>query len=102
MGQATLDFYDEREDELITDAERDYLNRLIDRKTTEAQEEDEQFYRDHRTELKEKPSLKKQNGITLFTDLLLRLMISLLELLFAWKLYLIRIYKILNKTTSSM
>ena len=58
LGQATLDFYDEREDELITDAERDYLNRLIDRKTTEAQEEDEQFYRDHRTELKEKPSLK--------------------------------------------
>lgn len=58
LGQATLDFYNEREDELITDAERDYLNRLIDRKITEAQEEDEQFYRDHRTELKEKPSLK--------------------------------------------
>lgn len=58
LGQATLDFYNEREDELITDVERDYLNRLIDRKITEAQEEDEQFYRDHRTELKEKPSLK--------------------------------------------
>lgn len=58
LGQATLDFYEERENELITDAERDYLSRLVDRKITEAQEEDEQFYRDHRTELKERPSLK--------------------------------------------
>ena len=62
FGSGNFRFYDEREDELITDAERDYLNRLIDRKTTEAQEEDEQFYRDHRTELKEKPSLKSKMG----------------------------------------
>lgn len=58
LGQETLNFYDEREEDLLTAAERDYLKRLIARRTTEAQEEDEAFYRDHRLELKEQPSLK--------------------------------------------
>ncbi len=61
LGQETLNFYDEREEnagDLLSPAERDYLKRLIARRTTEAQEEDENFYRDHRLELKEQPTLK--------------------------------------------
>ena len=58
LGQATLDFYEERDPELLSDQARDYLKRLIARKTTEPDDEDELFYRDHRLELKEKPSLK--------------------------------------------
>jgi S-DNA-T family DNA segregation ATPase FtsK/SpoIIIE len=58
LGKATLDFYDEREPELLTSDERDYLNRLREIKRTDAQDEDEQFYKQHRNELKELPSLK--------------------------------------------
>ncbi|HML73192.1 MAG TPA: FtsK/SpoIIIE domain-containing protein [Anaerohalosphaeraceae bacterium] len=58
LGQMTLDFYDDREADLLSEDDRDYLNRLINRKTTEAQNEDEDFYRDHRQELKEQHSLK--------------------------------------------
>jgi len=58
LGKATLDFYDELDPELLTDEERDYLDRLIKRKTTEPDDEDEQFYGDHRLELKDRPSLK--------------------------------------------
>jgi len=58
LGKATIDFYDEREEGLIKASELDYLNRLTERKTTEAQDEDEDFYRDHRLELKEDPTLK--------------------------------------------
>lgn len=58
LGQATLAFYEEREAELLSTADRDYLKRLIDRKTTEAEEEDERFYDAHRNELKEDRKLK--------------------------------------------
>jgi len=58
LGRATIEFYDEREEGLIKEDEHDYLTRLIERKTTEAQDEDEEFYRDHRLELKEEPGLK--------------------------------------------
>ena len=58
LGKATLEFYDEREADLLTPDERDYLKRLSDRNSTEAQDEDEEFYRRHRSELKEQPSLK--------------------------------------------
>ena len=58
LGKATRDFYEEREFDLITGDEADYLERLSARNTTEAQEEDEEFYRRHRNELKEEPSLK--------------------------------------------
>ena len=53
LGQATINFYDEREAELLNIADKDYLKRLIDRKTTEAEDEDERFYDAHRNELKE-------------------------------------------------
>jgi len=58
LGQATLDFYDEGEPELLSDNDREYLTRLIARKTTEADDEDEAFYQAHRLELKDKPALK--------------------------------------------
>ena len=58
LGKATREFYEEREADLLTRDERDYLERLSSRSYTEAQEEDEDFYRSHRNELKEQPSLK--------------------------------------------
>ncbi len=60
LGRVTLDFYSEREADLITADEHDYLNRLSERNYTEAQDEDEEFYRRHRNELKEQPSLKSK------------------------------------------
>ena len=58
LGKTTLEFYDEREADLLTADERDYLARLRDSNRSEAQDEDEEFYRRHRNELKEHPSLK--------------------------------------------
>jgi S-DNA-T family DNA segregation ATPase FtsK/SpoIIIE len=58
LGKATLEFYDEREADLLTTDERGYLARLRDSNRSEAQDEDEVFYRQHRNELKERPALK--------------------------------------------
>jgi S-DNA-T family DNA segregation ATPase FtsK/SpoIIIE len=58
LGKVTLAFYDERAEDLLGQEEREYLDRLIARKTTEAQEEDQEFYQRHRLELKEEPALK--------------------------------------------
>ncbi len=58
LGKATLEFYDERDESLLNADERDYLERLRDSVRTEAQDEDEDFYRRHRNELKEQSSLK--------------------------------------------
>src|SRR6266446_3292753 len=59
LGKATLEFYDEREQGLLSDDDRDYLERLSRAaKRIEAQDEDEEFYGRHRNELKEQPSLK--------------------------------------------
>lgn len=58
LGQATLAFYEEWDINLLSDADVDYLNRLKDRKPTNPDEEDEQFYQSHRLELKENASLK--------------------------------------------
>ena len=58
LGKATLEFYEDREADLLTADERDYLARLRDSKRSEAEEEDENFYRRHRNELKEQPALK--------------------------------------------
>lgn len=60
LGKATFDFYEEREAELLTSDEQEYLKRLRDNSRTEAQDEDEDFYRHHRSELKEQPSLKSK------------------------------------------
>jgi DNA segregation ATPase FtsK/SpoIIIE, S-DNA-T family len=58
LGKATLDFYEEREPTLLNDDERDYLKRLSESNRSDAQDEDEEFYRRHRQELKEQASLK--------------------------------------------
>lgn len=60
LGKATLDFYDEREADLLNSDEQDYLKRLRENPRTEAHDEDEEFYRQHRGELKETPSLKSK------------------------------------------
>ncbi len=83
LGKATREFYEEREPDLVTGDEGDYLERLSTRNTTEAQEEDEEFYRRHRNELKEAPSLKAKwdrfiFGTTIETeDFLLGIALSL-------------------------
>jgi DNA segregation ATPase FtsK/SpoIIIE, S-DNA-T family len=58
LGKATLEFYDEREADLLTSDDRAYLARLRDSNRSDAQYEDEDFYRQHRLELKEEPSVK--------------------------------------------
>lgn len=59
LGQATLDFYGERDPALVSDEEREYLRLLIERKTTEAElDDDKQFYNDHRDELRDEPKLR--------------------------------------------
>jgi len=60
LGKATLEFYEERDESLLTKDERGYLVRLRECNRTEAQDEDEDFYRRHRGELKEQPSLKSK------------------------------------------
>lgn len=58
LGQETIDFYDERDPELLNADERDYLERLIKRRTTSSEEEDSLFFDRHRNELKEDRKLK--------------------------------------------
>ena len=58
LGQATIDFYEEREPELLSDDDKEYLDLLVKRKTTGAEEEDFNFFDAHRNELKEDRKLK--------------------------------------------
>jgi S-DNA-T family DNA segregation ATPase FtsK/SpoIIIE len=58
LGKATIEFYDERGSDLLTTDEQGYLALLSESKRTDAQEEDDEFFRRHRNELKEQPSLK--------------------------------------------
>ena len=58
LGRATLDFYGEREPNLLSDDDREYLVLLTKRKTTGAEEEDFDFFEAHRRELKEDRKLK--------------------------------------------
>ena len=58
LGKATLEFFDEGEEGLLTEEDLDYLKRLSEVKRIEAQEEDEEFYRQHRNDLKQQLPLK--------------------------------------------
>lgn len=59
LGRQTLEFYDDRDPTLSLSAEdRDYLNRLVDRSTTEPKDEDGEFFEAHRDELRDDPKLK--------------------------------------------
>ena len=59
LGQKTIEFYDDRDEGLLNDSERLYLDNLKKRKKlSEPQEDDEEFYENHRQELKDDSSLK--------------------------------------------
>ena len=59
LGSATLDFYNERDPDLLTSAENEYLQRLSERRTTAAAlDDDRNFYDAHRDELREDRKLK--------------------------------------------
>lgn len=58
LGQATIDFYSEREPDLLTKDEENYLKRLVPRKPKDPDDQDIQFYDDHRNELREDKKLR--------------------------------------------
>lgn len=58
LARETSHFYDDREPELLSDEERDYLQNLVGRVGSEANEDDAEFYDSHRNELKEDRKLK--------------------------------------------
>ena len=58
LGKETLAFYDEREPELLSDEDREYLELLSKRPATEADDADSSFYESHRNEVKEDRKLK--------------------------------------------
>lgn len=59
LGQATLDFFDEGDPDILSDADREYLKSLIKRKTSGAGlPEDQAFYDAHRDEMRENRKLK--------------------------------------------
>lgn len=59
LGKATSQFYEERDPDLLTDTEREYVERLSLRRPTEAAlDDDRDFYEAHRNELREERKLK--------------------------------------------
>jgi S-DNA-T family DNA segregation ATPase FtsK/SpoIIIE len=58
LAKETIRFYDEREPDLLSDEERQFLKALDNRLANEATEDDTEFYEDHRNELKEDRKLK--------------------------------------------
>jgi S-DNA-T family DNA segregation ATPase FtsK/SpoIIIE len=62
LGKATIEFYDEHDAELLKNEEREYLEALAKKrgKTSEPIEDDTEFYRNHRGELKNNPNLKSK------------------------------------------
>lgn len=58
LARETIQFFDEREQELLSDDERLYLQALVTRSANEPTEDDTEFYEAHRNELKEDRKLK--------------------------------------------
>lgn len=58
LGKETLDFFEDKGDDLLTESERDYLQRFKKKQRNDFIEEDEEFYENHRVELRENSSLK--------------------------------------------
>jgi DNA segregation ATPase FtsK/SpoIIIE, S-DNA-T family len=85
LGKATLDFYDDHDAELLKKEEREYLEALSKKrgKTSEPIDDDMDFYRNHRGELKNNASLKSKWDKFIFgspietRDLLVGLAVSL-------------------------
>lgn len=60
LGTNTLQFFDELEGDPLTKDERDYLDALSRRNSSQSTPDDEEFYRKHRLDLKDEPSLKSK------------------------------------------
>lgn len=58
LARETQRFFEERDPELLTEDERQYLNNLLARLGSEPTEDDSEFYESHRNELKEERKLK--------------------------------------------
>ncbi|MCL4201240.1 MAG: hypothetical protein KJ000_02015 [Pirellulaceae bacterium] len=58
LARETIRFFDDREPELLSDDEREYLQSLVTRLGNEPTEDDSEFYEAHRNELKEDRKLK--------------------------------------------
>ncbi|MGE8130055.1 FtsK/SpoIIIE domain-containing protein [Methylobacterium sp. NPDC080182] len=58
LGRRTLEFYEEGEPGVLSEDDRQYLERLSSRRTTEASPDDVTFYESRRTEFKEDRKLK--------------------------------------------
>lgn len=58
LARETIHFFDEREPELLSNDERQYLQSLVTRSGSEPTEDDTEFYEAHRNELKEDRKLK--------------------------------------------
>jgi S-DNA-T family DNA segregation ATPase FtsK/SpoIIIE len=58
LARETIQFFDEREPELLSDDERQYLQALVTRSGNEPTEDDTEFYEAHRNEVKEDRKLK--------------------------------------------
>jgi S-DNA-T family DNA segregation ATPase FtsK/SpoIIIE len=61
LGKATLEFYSDHGDELLTSEEEEYLDTLAERRGRTSQiDDDTDFYMNHRGELKSDPGLKSK------------------------------------------
>ena len=60
LGSQTLEFFEDDYPDTLTEDEQDHLTRLDERKTREANDEDEQFYERHRLELGRNRTLKSR------------------------------------------
>ncbi len=60
LASATIQFYEDEFPDTLTTAEMDYLQVLKKRKCKEAQEEDKEFYDNHRSELERDKQLKNK------------------------------------------
>lgn len=60
FGVATKAFFEERDAELLTDADAEYLQRLVARKAPLLEDEDRAFYERHRITLRDDRALKSQ------------------------------------------
>jgi len=58
LARETISFFDERESELLSDDDRQYLQSLEIRSANDPTEDDAEFYESHRNELKEDRKLK--------------------------------------------
>ena len=84
LARETIQFFEDREPELISDDERDYLKNLVHRAGAEPIEDDAAFYESHRNELKEDTKISIEPGTVLFLESRERSKTFCLELVLRW------------------